>query len=288
MGQWLHAKEAAESIRRSIAENAGRIREQQGTEIKMAVVLVEGDPASLAYAKAKQRWAARLGIGFDWVRLNPDVTEEELIMRIHALNSDVTVHGILLELPLPHHLSARTVIEKIAPWKDVDGLTSGNRMANQTGAPGLYPATPLSCVRLLEHYGYALEGKHAVVVGRGETVGMPLLHLLLRNNATVTVCHSRTPDLSVPLRQADFLFAAAGRRGLISEELVHPNLVAIDAGINETEDGQLAGDIALEAIGSLKAMSPVPGGVGTLTTAILFENLLKAYEMQQGQERLPK
>lgn len=285
MGIWLTGQEAADRIRKAVAEQAGRVREQRGIEVKLAVILVEGDPASLAYAKAKQRWASRLGIAFEWIRLPSGVTEQELMGIIDTLNRDDGVHGILLELPLPRHLSSKAIIEAISPWKDVDGLTSSNRLANQTGAPGLYPATPLSCVRLLEDYGYELKGRHAVVVGRGETVGMPLLHLLLRKNATVTVCHSYTPDLSVPLRHADFVFAAAGRQGLITKSMVHPDLVAIDAGINETDSGELKGDVDSGAILRLQALSPVPGGVGTLTTAILFENVIKAFELQHGKEQ---
>jgi methylenetetrahydrofolate dehydrogenase (NADP+)/methenyltetrahydrofolate cyclohydrolase len=164
----------------------------------------------------------------------------------------------------------------------VDGITPANRLALLTGAPGLVPATPQACIRLAKHYGCKLEGSNVTLIGRGQTVGMPLFHLLQREQATVTVCHSRTRDLKLHLAHADIAFAAAGTRGLITREMIHPDLVLIDAGMNELPDGTITGDVDSAAGEAAAAFTPTPGGVGTLTTALLFDNVWKAYELQQA------
>jgi methylenetetrahydrofolate dehydrogenase (NADP+)/methenyltetrahydrofolate cyclohydrolase len=196
------------------------------------------------------------------------------------LNDDPAVHGIMLELPLPGHLQASRITAAISPMKDIDGVTPANKLAVVTGEPGLYPATPQACIQLLKHYGYTLEGKNVALLGRGQTVGLPLFHMLQRENATVTVCHSRTPDLTYHLGHAEIAFIAVGRLHTVKAEMVHANLTLIDAGINETAEGKIAGDISPEAAMVAAALSPVPGGVGTLTTAILFQNLMKAISLQ--------
>jgi methylenetetrahydrofolate dehydrogenase (NADP+)/methenyltetrahydrofolate cyclohydrolase len=275
----MKAKEAAETV---YADVRRRVEElgMQGVQPRLAVVLVQGDPASAYYARAKMRVAEKLGVGFRLHEFAADVQEQELIAQIAALNDDAGVHGIMVELPLPDMVSAAAVVRAIAPGKDIDGVTPANKLAVLTGEDGLYPATPQACIRLLQHYGYTLAGKNVTLIGRGQTVGMPLMLMLQREHATVTLCHSRTPDIAAHLRRADIAFVAVGRTNTVTKAMSHPRLVIVDAGINETVDGAIAGDVAADAADAAAALSPVPGGVGTLTTAILFENLLQAAERQ--------
>lgn len=279
MGTWLTAKHVAQQVRAEVAKEAALWKER-GIAPKVAVLLVEGDAASDYYARTKRKMADTLGIGFELREMPGDTEEARLIEIVAEWSRDPAVHGIMLELPLPEHVSASAVAAAIDPLKDVDGVTPANRLAVLTGEPGLYPATPQSCIRLLRAYGYRLEGKNVALVGRGQTVGMPLFHMLQREQATVTVCHSRTADLSVHVRRADIVIAAVGRAGLITREMLHPASVVVDAGINETEEGGVCGDVRSDAIQTAEAVSPVPGGVGTLTTALLFENVMKAMRLQ--------
>ncbi len=282
MGQLLKAKEPAERIARRIAVEAEHWK-RKGCTPKIAAIMVEGDPASSYYAQAKKKTAERLGIAFELHTFQRDAEQSIVARTIESLNVDPAVHGIMLELPLPKQMNSRQLAALIAPVKDVDGLTLHNKLATAAGGAGLYAVTPQSCIALLKHYGYPLEGQHAVIVGRGETVGQPLFHLLLRENATVTVCHSRTPDLRSHIQRADLLFVAAGRAGLITPDMVHSDLVVVDAGINETPGGGIAGDVDPDVAKAVKAMSPTPGGVGALTTTMLFANVLKALELQSAQ-----
>jgi methylenetetrahydrofolate dehydrogenase (NADP+)/methenyltetrahydrofolate cyclohydrolase len=281
----MKGKEPADLIRHDVLASVEAWK-AQGREPRMATILVEGDPASLYYAEAKGRAAEKLGIEYELHKFPADVSEAFLLNVLDKLNRDNDVHGIMLELPLPKHLSKERVIAAINPLKDVDGLTASNLLATINGTPGLYPATPLACLAVAKHYGYSVFGKHVVLIGVGETVGKPLLHLLLREKATVTVCNSKTPDLSVHLKRADYAFVATGRRNLVTAEMVHENLVIIDAGINETEDGSIVGDVAPDVIDHVAAMTPTPGGVGTVTTAQLFANLMTAMQLQQSSQEV--
>ncbi|QYR22608.1 bifunctional 5,10-methylenetetrahydrofolate dehydrogenase/5,10-methenyltetrahydrofolate cyclohydrolase [Paenibacillus sp. sptzw28] len=286
MSMLLTAKPLADQ---SCSVIKNRVREWQlaGTNPSLAVLMVQGDPASAAYAQAKRRFADKLGIRMELLEFGREVTETRLLGEIRRLNEASDIHGIMLELPLPEGIRAETLCEAIDPLKDVDGITPANKLACLTGGPGLLPATPQSCIRLLRENGFGLQGKHVVLVGRGETVGRPLMNMLLRENATITVCHSHTPDLAVHIKHADIVIAAAGRPGLITPEMVHPQLVVIDAGINEKADGSgIVGDAAHETGRYVHAISPVPGGVGTLTTAILFENVLRAVDLLHSTGRL--
>jgi methylenetetrahydrofolate dehydrogenase (NADP+)/methenyltetrahydrofolate cyclohydrolase len=278
----MKAKEAAEQTYHSIRTKVEEWK-MKGVQPLMATIMVEGDPASEHYVKAKQKIAEKLGVAFVLHSFKADVTEREILERIAGLNDDPSVHGIMLELPLPDHLSTSKVVQALSPLKDIDGVTPHNKLAVVTGDAGLYPATPQACIRLLKHYGYPLEGKNVTLIGRGQTVGLPLFHMLQRENATVTVCHSRTPDIALHLGHADIAFVAVGRRNVIQRDMVHSRLVVIDAGINELEDGKIVGDAADDVVHAVAAISPVPGGVGTLTTAILFENLMKAIDLQHGE-----
>ncbi|OPA76863.1 bifunctional 5,10-methylene-tetrahydrofolate dehydrogenase/5,10-methylene-tetrahydrofolate cyclohydrolase [Paenibacillus selenitireducens] len=280
----MKAKQVADEVYAAIRLRVEELR-RLGVVPRIATILVEGDPASAFYAQAKQKVAEKLDISFELHTFAKDVSQQEILRLIAQLNKDPQVHGIMLELPLPKHLSAATIESSISPRKDVDGVTPQNKLATMTGEVGLYPATPQACIQLLKYYGYGLEGKNVTLVGRGQTVGLPLFHLLQRENATVTVCHSRTPDLAAHLRHAEIAFVAVGRPQMIVKEMVHPDLVVIDAGINETDNGKIVGDVAVDVSEAVAAISPVPGGVGTLTTAVLYQNLLKALEIQsQGQE----
>jgi methylenetetrahydrofolate dehydrogenase (NADP+)/methenyltetrahydrofolate cyclohydrolase len=274
----LTSKEIVNQVSQEIAEKVS-IWKEKGIQPTMSTILVQGDPASAYYAKAKEKLAHKLGVAFRLISFEMDVTEERLLLEIEALNTDPDVHGIMLELPVPGHISVQKLSDAINPTKDVDGISSVNKLACMTGAKGLYPATPQSCIRILKHYGFQLQGANVVLVGRGETVGRPLMQLLLRENATLTVCHSYTDELVTPIAQAQILISAVGRANLITPEMVHSDLVIVDAGINETEK-RIVGDVNPEVSQFVKAMTPVPGGVGSLTTVILFENLLKAIELQ--------
>ncbi|MDG0792090.1 bifunctional 5,10-methylenetetrahydrofolate dehydrogenase/5,10-methenyltetrahydrofolate cyclohydrolase [Cohnella ginsengisoli] len=276
----MKAKEAAERIYDDIRSRVHRLKEA-GTQPQLAVILVEGDPASAYYAQAKRKIAERLGIAYRLHELPANATEASLVQLIADCNADPAVQGILLELPLPAHLSAHRIERAIAPAKDVDGVTPANKLAVVTGEAGLYPATPQACIALVKHFGYALEGADVTLVGRGQTVGLPLFHLLQREQATVTVCHSRTRDIAAHLTRAAFAFVAVGRPDTVTADMVHPGLVLVDAGINELADGSIAGDVAAGAGDRAAAYSPVPGGVGTLTTAIVFRNLMDAIDWQQ-------
>lgn len=276
----MKAKEAADQVYESIRAKVEELK-TQGIQPHMATILVEGDPASAYYAKAKQRIAEKLGVQFTLHDFHAEVTEAEVLQLVAELNQNPKVHGIMLELPLPRQISAAKIEQAISPQKDVDGVTPANKLATVTGEAGLYPATPQACIKLLKHYGYSLAGKNVTLVGRGQTVGMPLFHLLQRENATVTVCHSRTPDIASHLSHAVIAFVAVGRAEVVNRQMVHADLVVIDAGINEADDGKMVGDVAADVADHVQAISPVPGGVGTLTTAILYENLLKAMEIQR-------
>jgi methylenetetrahydrofolate dehydrogenase (NADP+) / methenyltetrahydrofolate cyclohydrolase len=275
----LRGKAVADELSQQILEEV-RMYKRHGILPKMATLIVDGDPASLIYAKRKQRMAEKLGIAYDLIQFPASVSEQELIGTIERLNQDATVHGIMLELPLPRHITTDRVIATVSPQKDVDGLTPFNRTVTMDKRDSLYPATPLACVRLLKHYGYELSGKHVVLVGCGKTVGLPLMHLLIQENATVTACHAGTIDLKRHIMRADIVFVAVGKRNLITPDMVHPNLLIIDAGINETPDKKIVGDVSPEVMEYVKAMSPTPGGVGAVTTVQLFANLMTAMKLQ--------
>ncbi|GGG79248.1 bifunctional 5,10-methylenetetrahydrofolate dehydrogenase/5,10-methenyltetrahydrofolate cyclohydrolase [Paenibacillus radicis (ex Gao et al. 2016)] len=282
MAVLMKAKEPAELAYAGVTAQVEAWK-RRGVQPCIATLLVEGDPASAYYAGAKRKLADRLGIAFQLHTFNSRVNENELLERISLLNADANVHGIMLELPLPKGISTRIIENAIDPAKDVDGVTPANKLAVVTGDAGLYPATPQACIRLLKHYGYSLSGKNVTLVGRGQTVGLPLFHMLQREQATVTVCHSRTTDIASHLRHAEIAFVAVGHPNIVNKEMVHEGLAVIDAGINEQADGKIVGDAASDIGDIVAAVSPVPGGVGTLTTAILFENLMKALASQQGE-----
>ncbi|WP_199615187.1 bifunctional 5,10-methylenetetrahydrofolate dehydrogenase/5,10-methenyltetrahydrofolate cyclohydrolase [Paenibacillus alkalitolerans] len=282
MGMMLKTKQLADQLADSIKLQVTEWKER-GIQPAMCTILVKGDPASEYYAKVKEKLARKLGIAFHLLTFDDDVTERRLLEEIDKLNSDSDVHGIMLELPVPKHISVQKLSDDIFPLKDVDGISSANKLACMTGGKGLFPATPQSCIRILQHFGFPLRGSNVTLIGRGETVGRPLMHLLLRENATLTICHSHTKDLSAHIAKSEILISAAGKAGLVTCDMVHPELVVIDAGINDTGSG-ITGDVSPEVFDAVKAMTPVPGGVGTLTSVILFENLMKAMVLQKDGE----
>jgi len=272
----------AKVIREEISKNVEALK-GKGIVPKLAVLLVGDDEASVVYAQSKQKVGANLGIEVDLKVMAADTSEETVLQQIQGWNMDSSVHGILVELPLPKHLSKEKVMETITPKKDVDGVHPVNRGYLLGGQEhlALVPATPLSCIALMERAGISLRGKRVTLVGRGDTVGRPLASLLIKRDATITVCHTKTVDLAAECQRGEIVVAAAGAAGLVSKDMIAPGTVVIDAGINPTPDGKsICGDVTSDVEEVAAAMTPVPGGVGSLTTTIIMENLLKAIKLQ--------
>lgn len=246
---------------------------------RMVTLLVGEDKASAVYAQQKARWASRLGIAFDVQRLNGAVTTSDLQRQISLLSGDASIHGIMLELPLPAEINGHAVFDSIHALKDVDGLSPCHSIAQDQLEAALYPATPLACIRLLKHYGYSLQGVDVTVIGCGQTVGMPLIHLLIGEGATVVACHEHTRDIAAHLHRSAIAFVAVGRPGLITADMVHEGLTVVDVGISEGPDGVL-GDLDHRATEYVEAYTPTPGGIGAVTTSQIFANLLHAMDLQ--------
>jgi methylenetetrahydrofolate dehydrogenase (NADP+)/methenyltetrahydrofolate cyclohydrolase len=264
---------------RALAE---RIRAEVAAEVKtlggtfgLATVLVGDDPASDIYIRNKHKAARDAGIAAQDHRLPGDTSEDEVLALIAGLNEDDAIDAILVQMPLPSGIDENRVIRAVEPIKDVDGFHPFNAGQLYLGEPTHVPATPLGILALLDEYGVKLEGAKAVVIGRSEIVGKPVAHLLLQENATVTVCHSRTPDLGVEARQADVLVVAAGRRGLVQAEDVKERATVVDVGINRTDDG-IVGDVDPAAAERAAFITPVPGGVGPMTIAMLLRSTVRA------------
>jgi methylenetetrahydrofolate dehydrogenase (NADP+)/methenyltetrahydrofolate cyclohydrolase len=268
----------SQRIRAEVAERAAALA-ARGTKPGLAVILVGDDPASAVYVRNKVKACHESGLHSVLERYEATMSQADLLARIAALNADPGIHGILVQMPLPKHLDAHRVIEAIAPAKDVDGFSVRSAGELMTGLPGLRPATPLGCMKLIESTGVDLRGKHAVVIGRSNTVGKPMALLLLQAHATVTVCHSATPDLSLHTRQADVVVAAVGRRNTVTAAMVKPGAIVIDVGINRNEAGKLCGDVDFAGVSAVAGwLTPVPGGVGPMTIAMLLANTLQAAE----------
>jgi methylenetetrahydrofolate dehydrogenase (NADP+)/methenyltetrahydrofolate cyclohydrolase len=266
---------------------AAKVREEVAAEVAelgsvgLATVLVGDDPASHVYINLKQKAAEAAGMQARDLKLPADTSQEELLATVAELNADDEVDGILVQLPLPDHLDEDTVIEAIAPEKDIDGIHPVNAGKLYLGRPGLVPATPLGIMRILDEYEIPLEGARAVVVGRSAIVGKPIAHLLLGRHATVTICHSRTRDLSHHTLDADVLVAAVGRMHLIGADMVKPGSAVIDVGIHRTDEG-LFGDVDPAAADRAAYITPVPGGVGPMTIAMVLKNAAAAARSRRG------
>jgi len=272
----LDGKAVAAEVRAEVAAGVAELR-ARGVPVRLDVVLVGEDPASMTYVAMKQRDSAEVGIDSRDHRFPDDVSQEELAALVEELNGDQVVSGFFIQLPLPIHLDPQPLISRIDPAKDVDGLSplSAGRLA--VGLPSLLPCTPHGVIRLLKTSGVELSGAEAVVVGRSNLVGKPLAQLLLRENATVTVCHSRTRDLPSVTRRAEVLVVAAGRREMVGAEHVKEGAAVVDVGIHRREEGGLVGDVRFDEVEPVAAwISPVPGGVGPMTRAMLLHNALRA------------
>lgn len=251
----------------------------KGIKPGLAVILVGDDPASHVYVRNKVKACAEAGFHSILEQYPANLAETALLEHIARLNADPAVHGILVQMPLPKHIDSNKVIETIAPEKDVDGYSTLSAGAVLTGIAGFRPCTPYGCMKMIESTGIDLCGKHAVVIGRSNTVGKPMALLLLQKNATVTICHSATPDLAHHTRMADIVVAAVGRRNTLTAEMVKPGALVIDVGINRNEAGKLCGDVDFDAVREVAGyLSPVPGGVGPMTITMLLENTLQAAE----------
>ncbi|HEY8875365.1 MAG TPA: tetrahydrofolate dehydrogenase/cyclohydrolase catalytic domain-containing protein [Desulfosporosinus sp.] len=281
MSQLLDGKAVAKVLKEEIRVEIAQWKDK-GVQPKLAVILVGDDPASVVYARSKQKVCEGIGMAFELFTMPTNTPEADILARIDVLNKDQEVHGIMIELPLPKGISKNTIMAAVRPDKDVDGVHPINRGYILSGQDGLFPATPLSCIELLIRSGVKIAGKHVVLVGRGETVGKPLVFLILKHDATVTICHSKTPDLGAFTRQADILIAAVGRAKMIKKDMVKPGAIVVDAGINEIPGG-ICGDVDFEAVQEITSLiSPVPGGVGSLTTALVMRNVLKGIVLQGG------
>jgi methylenetetrahydrofolate dehydrogenase (NADP+)/methenyltetrahydrofolate cyclohydrolase len=247
----------------------------RGVRPGLAVILVGDDPASQVYVRNKVKACQEAGFHSVLDRQPATLSEAELLTRVQALNADPSIHGILVQLPLPKHIDAQKVIEAISPDKDVDGFHVASAGALMTGLPGFWPCTPHGCMKMLEHIGVDLRGKHAVVIGRSNIVGKPMAMMLLQKNATVTLCHSATPDLKHHTLQADVIVAAVGKTRLLSADMVKPGAVVLDVGMNRDEQGKLCGDVDFEGVRQVAShITPVPGGVGPMTITMLLANTL--------------
>ena len=285
----LEGKVFAGQFKEDARKRAAALQEKYGVQPGLAVIIVGHDPASEVYVRNKHRACEELGIYSEVIELPEESSKEEILAKIDSLNKDEKIHGILVQLPLPKALRSEEeeILDSIDPVKDVDGFHPVNVGRMVKGEEALLPCTPHGCLKMLELAGIELEGKKAVVVGRSNIVGKPMLHLLLSKNATVTICHSRTENLPAVTREADILVAAVGRPRFITADMVKEGATVIDVGINRLPPaepgakGKLVGDVDFEAVKEVAgAITPVPGGVGLLTVAMLMENVVQAAEMQ--------
>jgi methylenetetrahydrofolate dehydrogenase (NADP+) / methenyltetrahydrofolate cyclohydrolase len=247
----------------------------------LAVILVGDDPASAVYVRNKVKACAEAGLHSVFEKYDASLPEAELLTRIRALNADPQIHGILVQMPLPPHIDSHKVIAAISTSKDVDGFSVLSVGEMASGLPGLRPCTPYGCMKLIESTGVTLRSKHAVVIGRSNTVGKPMALMLLQANATVTLCHSATADLGAHTRQADIVVAAVGRRNTLTADMVKPGAVIIDVGMNRNPEGKLCGDVDFAGVREVAGwITPVPGGVGPMTITMLLVNTIDAAQAQ--------
>jgi methylenetetrahydrofolate dehydrogenase (NADP+)/methenyltetrahydrofolate cyclohydrolase len=265
-------------IRADIAHRTSLLK-QKGITPGLAVVLVGDNQASQVYVRNKVKACADAGLHSVLEQYPASMSEDDLLARIDALNTDASIHGILVQLPLPAHIDAQKVIEAIAPSKDVDGFHVNSAGALMVGRPGFWPCTPYGCMKMLESIGFDLKGKHAVVIGRSNIVGKPMALMLLQKNATVTICHSGTKDLKAMTLQADVIVAAVGKVNVLTADMVKPGAVVIDVGMNRNALGKLCGDVDFEGVKQVASyITPVPGGVGPMTITMLLVNTVEAAE----------
>lgn len=281
----IDGKELAKKIRANLKTEVDKLK-QQGIIPKLAVIMVGDDKASSVYVRNKSKACNEIGIEFEEFLKGQDTTQEELLSLIQELNKREDVHGILLQSPIPQHLDIREAFNLIDYKKDVDGFNPVNVGRLSIGEDAFISCTPHGVIRMLEEYNIPIEGKRAVIIGRSNIVGKPLIQCLLSKNATVTVCHSKTQNIGEITKEADILIAALGRPKFVKEDMVKPGAVVIDVGINRNDEGKLVGDVDFENV-SKKAsyITPVPGGVGPMTIAMLMENVVKAAKMTESNRK---
>jgi len=277
MAQIIDGKLVSSEIRRQLTADVASFKEETGITPGLAVILVGNDPASTVYVRNKHRGCEEAGMNSYQIYMPEETTEDELLSKIDELNSSDDVHGILVQLPLPKHISEDKVIARISPDKDVDAFNNYNVGKILTGKYDFLPCTPAGIMELLKYYNVEISGKECVVIGRSNIVGKPMALLLLAANGTVTVCHSRTKDLSEITKRADILVVAIGKANFVGKNMVKDGVIIIDVGINRLPDGKLAGDVNFAEVEEKASMiTPVPGGVGPMTITMLLENTLTA------------
>jgi len=276
--QKIDGNALSQTLRADVTKRATALK-ARGITPGLAVILVGENPASQVYVRNKVKACEDCGLHSILEKHPASLTEAALLNRIDALNQDTSIHGILVQLPLPEHIDAQKVIEAISPAKDVDGFHIASAGALMTGIPGFWPCTPYGCMKMLESIGYELKGKHAVVIGRSNIVGKPMALMLLQKNATVTICHSATQNLKAITLQADVIVAAVGKRNILTADMVKPGAVVLDVGMNRNEEGKLCGDVDFVGVEQVAGyITPVPGGVGPMTITMLLINTLEAAE----------
>jgi methylenetetrahydrofolate dehydrogenase (NADP+)/methenyltetrahydrofolate cyclohydrolase len=277
-GQLIDGVALSAQLRADIAQRIVALK-ARGVTPGLAVILVGDDPASAVYVRNKVKGCSDTGVHSVFEKYEANLTEADLLVRIKALNADPKIHGILVQMPLPKHINPHKVIEAISTDKDVDGYATLSAGELMTGQPGFRPCTPYGCMKLIESTGIDLRGKHAVVIGRSNTVGKPMALLLLQANATVTICHSATADIGHHTRQADVIVAAVGKRNVLTADMVKPGAIVIDVGMNRNDEGKLCGDVDFADVKAVAShITPVPGGVGPMTITMLLVNTLEAAE----------
>ncbi len=279
MAEILKGAPVAKAISQQVALRSAELA-QRGITPTLAIVRVGERPDDISYEKGAVKRCDSCGTSVRHVILPADVSQDELISAIRSLNQDDSVHGILMFRPLPRHIDEAAVCDSIAPEKDMDGVTEGSMAGIFSGSgKGYPPCTAQACIEILDHYGVELRGKHAVIVGRSNVIGKPAAMLLLGRNATVTICHTKTADMEAECRRADIIVAAAGKAGVVSADHVSPGQIVLDVGINVTPEGKLTGDVDFDTVEPIvSAITPVPGGVGSVTTAVLAKHVVEAAE----------
>lgn len=282
MAQLISGKILAQQIKNDVAAGVEELK-QQGITPRLAVIIVGENPASQTYVAGKAKDCAECGIASDVIRMSEATTEQQLLAKVTECNQNPKIHGLLVQLPLPQHICEKHIIEAIAPEKDVDGFTPVNVGKMVIGEECFLPCTPAGCLAMLQSTNVDLAGKDAVVIGRSNIVGKPAALMLTAANATVTICHSKTKDLAEKCAAADILVAAIGKAKFVTANMVKEGAIVIDVGINRDENGKLCGDVDFDAVQSKAAyITPVPGGVGLMTRAMLMQNTLKAAQMQHN------
>jgi methylenetetrahydrofolate dehydrogenase (NADP+)/methenyltetrahydrofolate cyclohydrolase len=274
--QLIDGNALSKQLRAQVAADTAALK-AKGLTPGLAVVLVGDNPASQVYVRNKVKACEDAGLHSVLEKYEATMTEADLLARVEALNNDASIHGILVQLPLPAHIDAQKVIEAISPAKDVDGFHIASAGALMTGMAGFWPCTPYGCMKMLESIGYDLKGKHAVVIGRSNIVGKPMALMLLQKDATVTVAHSRTQNLKALTLQADVIVAAVGKRNVLTADMVKPGAVVLDVGMNRNDEGKLCGDVDFDGVKEVAGyITPVPGGVGPMTITMLLVNTLES------------